>query len=322
MPKNVTNGELPLALSYDDVLLVPHYSDIQTRKVIEITTNLSRNIKLNIPIVSANMDTVTEGRMATAMALEGGIGIIHRFMSIEEQAAEVKKVKRAENIFINDPVTILQTATLGEALEIMKKNGVNGIIAADAKKNLYGILTARDVRFKTDLSLKVKDLMTPRKKLITAPKGITAEAAMNLLDKHKLEKLPLVDKTGKLAGLVTAADFKKMREHARAAKDKDGQLLVGAAVGVKDGVERARALANEGCDVLVIDIAHGHHIRCIELLKELKKKFVGVDVVAGNVATASGTVDLIKAGADAIKVGIGPGAACSTRIVAGSGVPQ
>lgn len=322
MPKNFTNGELSLALSYDDVLLVPQYSDIQTRKMIDITTRLSKNIKLNIPVVSANMDTVTEARMATAMALEGGIGIIHRFMSIEEQAAQVKKVKRAENIFISDPITIPQTATLGEALEVMKQNGVNGIIVADAKKNLHGMLTARDVRFKTDPALKVKELMTPRSKLIIASKGITADAAMKLLDKHKLEKLPLVDKAGKLAGLVTAADFKKMREHARAAKDKEGQLLVGAAVGVKDGVERGKALVEAGCDVLVIDIAHGHHIRCVELLKELKKKFVGVDVVAGNVATARGTEDLIKVGADAVKVGIGPGAACSTRIVAGSGVPQ
>ncbi|MBI2462759.1 MAG: IMP dehydrogenase [Candidatus Spechtbacteria bacterium] len=311
----------PSGLTYDDILLIPQYSDISSRKLIDISTKFSRNVNLKSPIVSANMDTVTESRMAIAMALEGGLGVIHRFLSIEEQAVEVRKVKRAQNLVIDDPATISQDATLEQAVNIMRENNISGLIVCADNGTVRGIITLRDVRFKNNLNGKVKDCMTPREKLITAPRGITAEKALYLFDKHKIEKLPLVDAKDKLIGLITASDFQKAREHAGAAKDKQGKLLVGAAVGVKDGVERAEALVEAGADVLVIDIAHGHHKRCVDLTKDLKKKF-DIDVVAGNVATAEGARDLIKAGADAIKVGIGPGAACSTRIVAGAGVPQ
>ncbi len=312
----------PIGLTYDDVLLVPQYSDIASRRFINLKTQFSKSIFLNIPIVSANMDTVTESQMAIAMALSGGIGVIHRFLSIENQVREVKKVKRVENIVIEDPVTILKQATLGKALSVMKDNGINGLVVCDKNKKIEGILTSRDVRFKTDFKLKVEDLMTPRQKLVVAPKGISSEEALKLLDKHKIEKLPLVDAKGRLVGLITATDFMKIREHGMAAKDKEGRLMTAAAVGVKDGVERAGALVEVGCDALVIDIAHGHHERSLELVKLLKKKFVNIDIIAGNVATVEGAQDLIKAGADAVKIGIGPGAACSTRIVAGAGVPQ
>ena len=317
----IKESDLPLGLTYDDVLLVPQYSDIQSRKQINISAQFSKNIALNMPIVSANMDTVTESKMAIAMALEGGIGVIHRFLTIDEQVAEVKKVKRSQNLIIEDPIFISKEATLGEAMEVMKQNNINGLLVCDKNKRIVGILTGRDVRFKTNFNLKVKDVMTPKSKLITVSRA-DSKKALGIFDKYKIEKLPLVDAKGKLAGLITASDFKKTQEHLYAAKDIEGQLLVGAAVGVKDGLERGRALVEAGADALVIDIAHGHHHKCIELTKELKKRFKKVDIVAGNVATRLGAEDLIKAGADAIKVGIGPGAACSTRIVAGSGVPQ
>jgi len=312
----------PLAISYDDVLLVPHYSDIPSRKMIDLKTMFSRRIELNIPIASANMDTVTGSQMAIRMAREGGIGIIHRFQTAEEEADEVRRVKRAENILIQDPITISKTATLREALSVCAKNGITGMIVVSENNTIEGILTNRDIRFQTDLEIPISKIMTPKEKLVTAPENIRIEDAKKLLDKHKIEKLPLTDKNGKLVGLITSADYKKMKDSPLASKDKKGRLLVGAAVGVKDGVERAELLVKAGVDVLVIDIAHGHHKKTIELTKQLKKKFPNTDVVAGNVATAEGTLDLIKAGADAIKVGIGPGAACSTRIVAGSGVPQ
>ena len=321
-------AKIRLGLTYDDVLLVPKYCDIGSRKEIDVGSKLSKNISLNIPIVSANMDTVTEARMAIAMASRGGIGIIHRFLTIEEEVAEVRRVKRSQNFIIDDPVTIAKEATLKEALELMKKNGVSGLLVCgsttlttDAKK-IEGILTSRDVRFKTDMTTSVEKIMTPRDRLITAKRGISGEKAVALLDKYKIEKLPLIDSRDRITGLITASDFKKFRENKMAAKDKDGQLLCGAAIGVRDGILRGQALVEAGADVLVIDIAHGHHKSCIELTKKLKKRFPGVDVVAGNVATREGAEDLIAAGADAVKVGIGPGAACSTRIVAGAGVPQ
>ncbi len=316
------NDNFPLGLTYDDILLVPQYSDIASRKLIDLKTKFSRNIFLNIPVVSANMDTVTESQMAIAMALSGGIGVIHRFLTIDEQVREVKKVKRAENVVIEDPVTISKESTLEDALRVMKENGINGLVVCDKNNKIEGILTSRDVRFKTDLKAKVGILMTPRARLVVGQKGILPEAALKLLDENKIEKLPLADSRGRLVGLITASDFKKMRDHATAAKDKEGRLMVAAAVGVKDGAERAGALVTAGADVLVIDIAHGHHALCVALIKILKRKFKGVDLVAGNVATPEGTEDLMKAGADAIKIGIGPGAACSTRIVAGAGVPQ
>ena len=309
-------------LTFDDVLIIPKYSDIFSRKTINVRTRFSRRIELNAPIVSANMDTVTESEMAIAMALEGGIGIIHRFMTLERQVEEIKRVKRAENILITDPVTISKNATFGEALEIMKKNSITGLIVCDEKNFIDGILTSRDIRFQRNLNVKVAEIMTPREKLVTAPKGVSLERAIEILDKHKVEKLPLVDRSGKLAGLITASDFMKLSKHQNAAKDKKGRFLAGAAIGVKDGMERTKQLVEAGADVLVIDIAHGHHKSAIDLLKYLKKRFPKTDVVAGNIATANGAKDLIKAGADAIKVGIGPGAACSTRIVAGAGMPQ
>jgi IMP dehydrogenase len=311
-----------LTLSYDDVLLVPHYSDIPSRKQIDLRTMFSRRIKLNVPVVSANMDTVTGAEMAIHMAREGGIGIIHRFQSAEEEADEVRQVKRAESILIHDPITIHKEATLREALALMAKNHVTGVLVSSLEKEILGILTARDIRFKTDLGVCIADLMTPKEKVITASHNISSEEAIAILDKNKIEKLPLVDDDGKLSGLITATDYKKTKESPRASKDKSGRLLVGAAIGVKDGMERAELLVAAGVDALIIDIAHGHHNSCIELVKKLKKKFPAVDIVAGNVATEKGTTDLINAGADAVKVGIGPGAACSTRIVAGSGVPQ
>ena len=319
---HVDKDNFPIGLTYDDVLLVPQYSNIASRRLINLKTNFSKNIILNSPIVSANMDTVTESQMAIAMALSGGIGVIHRFLSIEDQVREVKKVKRAENVIIEDPVIISKDATLEDALQIMKDNGINGLVVCDKDKKIEGILTSRDVRFKTNLKLRISDLMTSRKDLVVAPKNVSREEALRLLDENKIEKLPLVDYRGVLVGLITSTDFMKTRDHSMAAKDKEGRLLVAAALGVKDGEERAKALVAVGCDALVIDIAHGHHSRSIELVKALKKKFMDVDVVAGNVATAEGAKDLIKAGADAIKIGIGPGAACSTRIVAGAGVPQ
>ena len=320
--KTEKNESFRLALSYDDVLLVPHYSDIPTRKLIDTTTMFSRRIELRAPIVSANMDTVTGSEMAIHMAREGGMGIIHRFQSAEEEADEVRRVKRVENIFIHDPITIHKEATLKEALALMERTHVTGLIVIAEDASIEGILTARDIRFKTDTSVFIKDLMTPKDKVITAKVSISSEDALRILDKNKIEKLPLVDAKGKLAGLITATDYKKIKECPNASKDKRGRLLVGAAIGVKDGMERAKLLVDAGVDALVIDIAHGHHKTCIDLVKKLKKQFPTVDIIAGNVATAEGTIDLIKAGADAIKVGIGPGAACSTRIVAGSGVPQ
>lgn len=315
-------NNIKLGLTFDDVLLVPKFSKISSRKLINLHTNFSRNIKLNIPIVSANMDTVTESKMAIAMAVAGGIGIIHRFMDIDQQVKEVRRVKRSESIMISDPITIKKEAALGEALKVMEGGHTTGLLVCDEKGFLEGILTARDVRFKTDMNLKVAELMTPKKKLITAPANTSQKQALEILDKHKIEKLPLIDKSGKLVGLITSRDFLKLKGSQNSAKDKRGRLLVGAAVGVKDGMERAKKLVAAGVDALVIDIAHGHHVRAINLLKNLKKEFKNVDVVAGNVATAQGVKDLINAGADAIKVGIGPGAACSTRIVAGAGVPQ
>lgn len=314
---------ISLGLSFDDVYLIPSYSDIKSRKLIDLQANFSRQIKLHIPIVSANMDTVTESKMAIAMARHGGIGIIHRFMNLENQVTEVRKVKRAENFIIEEPITIAKSATLKTLLELMKSNNINGILVIGPEQTLEGIVTRRDVRFQKDLTVKVADIMTPKTKLITANPAIAREEAIKILNQHKIEKLPLVDENGKLKGLITSSDLIKMGPNSRAAKDKQGRLIVGAAIGVQDGLKRADKLISVGVDALVIDIAHGHHSTAIDLIKELKEKYTQhVDIVAGNIATAQATKDLILAGADAVKVGIGPGAACSTRIVAGAGVPQ
>jgi IMP dehydrogenase len=311
------------ALTFDDVLLVPKRSPIRSRKDVDLSTKLSRNIKLNIPIVSANMDSVTESAMAISMAHNGGIGIIHRFMPVERQVEEVLKVKRAESVIIEEPYTIWPSATMSDAKRLMQEKGVNGLLVVDANKKLLGILTARDLLFEENDLTRVSELMTPMKSLHTAAADASIEEARQLLRKYKLEKLPLVDGEGHLRGLITSKDMVTLAERPQACKDSKGQLTVGAAVGIREGyIERARALVDAGVDVLVVDVAHGHSDRVLNVVRKLKKELSQVDVIAGNVATPEGTKDLIDAGADAVKVGIGSGSICITRIVTGAGVPQ
>ena len=311
------------ALTFDDVLLVPKRSSIHSRKDVDLSTRLSRNIKLNIPIVSANMDSVTESAMAISMAHNGGIGIIHRFMSVERQVEEVLKVKRAESVIIEEPYTIWPSATMSDAKRLMQEKGVSGLLVVDANKKLLGILTARDLLFEDNDLNRVSELMTPMKSLHTASADASIDEARQLLRKYKLEKLPLVDEEGHLRGLITSKDMVTLAERPQACKDSKGQLTVGAAVGVREGyIERARALVEAGVDVLVVDVAHGHSDRVLNVVRKLKKELSQVDVIAGNVATPEGTKDLIDAGSDAVKVGIGSGSICITRIVTGAGVPQ
>ena len=311
------------ALTFDDVLLVPKRSSIHSRKDVDLSTRLSRNIKLNIPIVSANMDSVTESAMAISMAHNGGIGIIHRFMSVERQVEEVLKVKRAESVIIEEPYTIWPSATMSDAKRLMQEKGVSGLLVVDANKKLLGILTARDLLFEDNDLNRVSELMTPMKSLHTASADASIDEARQLLRKYKLEKLPLVDEEGHLRGLITSKDMVTIAERPQACKDSKGQLTVGAAVGIREGyIERARALVEAGVDVLVVDVAHGHSDRVLNVVRKLKKELSQVDVIAGNVATPEGTKDLIDAGSDAVKVGIGSGSICITRIVTGAGVPQ
>ncbi len=311
------------ALTFDDVLLVPKRSSIHSRKDVDLSTRLSRNIKLNIPIVSANMDSVTESAMAISMAHNGGIGIIHRFMPVERQVEEVLKVKRAESVIIEEPYTIWPSATMSDAKRLMQEKGVSGLLVVDANKRLLGILTARDLLFEDNDLNRVSELMTPMKSLHTASADASIDEARQLLRKYKLEKLPLVDEEGHLRGLITSKDMVTLAERPQACKDSKGQLTVGAAVGIREGyIERARALVDAGVDVLVVDVAHGHSDRVLNVVRKLKKELSQVDVIAGNVATPEGTKDLIDAGADAVKVGIGSGSICITRIVTGAGVPQ
>jgi len=311
------------ALTFDDVLLVPKRSSIHSRKDVDLSTRLSRNIKLNIPIVSANMDSVTESAMAISMAHNGGIGIIHRFMSVERQVEEVLKVKRAESVIIEEPYTIWPSATMSDAKRLMQEKGVSGLLVVDANKKLLGILTARDLLFEDNDLNRVSELMTPMKSLHTASADASIDEARQLLRKYKLEKLPLVDEEGHLRGLITSKDMVTLAERPQACKDSKGQLTVGAAVGIREGyIERARALVDAGVDVLVVDVAHGHSDRVLNVVRKLKKELSQVDVIAGNVATPEGTKDLIDAGSDAVKVGIGSGSICITRIVTGAGVPQ
>ena len=311
------------ALTFDDVLLVPKRSSIHSRKDVDLSTRLSRNIKLNIPIVSANMDSVTESAMAISMAHNGGIGIIHRFMPVERQVEEVLKVKRAESVIIEEPYTIWPSATMSDAKRLMQEKGVSGLLVVDANKKLLGILTARDLLFEDNDLNRVSELMTPMKSLHTASADASIDEARQLLRKYKLEKLPLVDEEGHLRGLITSKDMVTLAERPQACKDSKGQLTVGAAVGIREGyIERARALVEAGVDVLVVDVAHGHSDRVLNVVRKLKKELSQVDVIAGNVATPEGTKDLIDAGSDAVKVGIGSGSICITRIVTGAGVPQ
>ena len=307
-------------LTFDDVLLVPAESGVLPNEV-STATRLTRNVRLEIPVVSAAMDTVTEARLAIAIAREGGIGILHRNLSIEDQVAEVDKVKRSEAGMIVDPVTLPPDASVAAALRLMKRYHISGVPITDVDGRLIGILTNRDLRFQDDASAPVSALMTGRE-LVTAPVGTTLEQARAILHRHKVEKLPVVDAEGRLKGLITVKDIRKQTEYPRATKDEQGRLRVGAAVGVgPDADERASALAEAGADVLVVDTAHGHSRNVVEMVRRLKERWGG-DVIAGNIATAEATEALLDAGADAVKVGIGPGAICTTRVVAGVGVPQ
>jgi IMP dehydrogenase len=308
-------------LTFDDVLLLPGPSDVVPRQV-RVDVLFSRNIHLNIPIVSAGMDTVTESRMAIAMAREGGIGVIHKNLSIEAQAAEVDRVKRSESGVITDPIYLHPGRPVREALGLMARYRISGVPIVDTQGYLVGIVTNRDLRFETDLDRPVEEVMT-KGQLVTAPVGTSLEEAKRILGEHRIEKLPLVDAQGRLRGLITIKDIEKARQYPQAAKDARGRLLCAAAVGVgPDTEERASALVEAGVDALVVDSAHGHSRRVLQMVEKLKSRFPQVDVVGGNVSTAQGARALLDHGADAVKVGQGPGSICTTRVVAGVGVPQ
>lgn len=311
------------ALTFDDVLLVPAYSAVQSRNAVSTNAQLTPEIHLSIPILSSNMDTVTEASMAIAIARVGGIGIIHRFLTIDRQVAEVQRVKRAESFRLEDPVTVTADIPLTEALKVMREQEVSGLIVVDDKKQLAGMLTHRDVDLADDFSGPVSSLMTPGERVISAPVNITKEEAKKLLHQHRIEKLPLVDENGTLVGLITSKDILKERQHPNATKDSKGRLRVGAAIGVRaDDLIRAERCLVAGADCLVLDIAHGHSLAAISMCEQLRDKFPGVQIIAGNVVTPQGVRDLAKAGAHAIKVGVGSGSICTTRLVAGSGYPQ
>jgi IMP dehydrogenase len=315
-------NDLRLGLTFDDVLLVPKYSGIKSRKNTVTTTHLTKGIQLSIPLISANMDTVTESDMAIAMAREGGIGIIHRFMSLEDQSAQVTRVKRTESILIENPYTLNESATISDVRNLMNERKVGGILIVSKDKKLKGIVTTRDIRFQEDGSTAVTEVMTKGKDLIVAPKKTTIDEAREIMEKTRIEKLPLVDRENRLTGLITAKDILKRKQYPNATKDSKGRLRVGAAIGVKgDFLERARELEKVEVDVLVLDIAHGHSLHAIEAIRKIKKT-LNVPLIAGNVATKEGALDLIKAGADSVKVGVGSGSICITRIVTGSGMPQ
>ncbi len=308
-------------LTFDDVLLIPAFSDVLPREV-NLTTRFSRNITLNVPIVSAAMDTVTESQLAIAIAREGGLGVIHKNMSIEEQARQVHAVKRAENGMIYDPVTILEGSTVADALRMMIEYHIGGIPVVDKGGKLVGIVTNRDLRFERDKSRRVDEVMT-RDNLVTASFGTTLEQAADILQRHKIEKLPVVDADGKLIGLITYKDITKAKDKPAACKDSRGRLRVAAGIGVTpDSMLRAEALVGAGVDAIVIDTAHGHSKGVIGVLREVKKAFPNLDVVVGNIATGDAARYLADNGADGVKVGIGPGSICTTRIIAGVGVPQ
>ncbi len=311
------------ALTYDDVLLVPKKSKIKSRLNTNTNTKLTKNINLKIPLVSSNMDTVTESNMAIAMALSGGIGIIHRFCDVKKQAKEVSKVKRKQNVIIEKPFIIESYKTLKELKEKIKEVNCESFLISDNEEKLLGIITHRDIVFCKNNNTLIKNLMTPKNKLITALPNISIEEAREVLNKYKIEKLPLTDKFFNIKGLITETDIVKNFNNIKASKDNKGRLLVGAAIGVKnDFLKRAEALIKEDVDVLVLDIAHGHSSIDIETLKKIKKEYPNIELIAGNIATSEGAKDLIIAGADGIKVGIGPGSICTTRITTGFGVPQ
>lgn len=308
-------------LTFDDVLLIPAKSEVLPKNT-DVSTNLTRKIKLNIPLMSAGMDTVTEARLAIAIAREGGIGIIHKNMSIEAQALEVDKVKRSEHGVIVDPFHLSPDNIISDAMELMERYKISGVPITDKKGKLVGILTNRDLRFETDFSRRIGEVMT-KDRLITAPVGTSIAEAEEVLKRHKIEKLPLVDEEGYLKGLITIKDIEKTIQYPNSAKDSGGRLLAGAAVGVtEDVMERVAALVAAKVDVIVVDTAHGHSKGVIDTVKKIKANYPELQVIAGNVATAAATKELIEAGADAVKVGIGPGSICTTRVVTGVGVPQ
>lgn len=308
--------------TYDDVLLVPRKNSVASRSFVNTSSYITKHIKLNIPMVSQNMATVTESEMAIAMASNGGMGFIHRFMPIEEQAAEVRRVKRSVGMIIEEPVTCSEDMLLGEAIENMQLNNITSLLVVDKQNRLIGIFTTRDYVFETDMAKSVKELMTSKEKLITGDVKISLENAKKLLHQHKIEKLPLINDDGTISGLVCSKSIRHLEEHKNACRDSKGRLRVGAAVGIKgDYLERAKALVREGVDILVLDVAHAHSDMALTAITELKKRFK-VDVLAGNIATGEAAKDLIKAGADGVKVGIGNGTICTTRLVAGCGVPQ
>ena len=309
-------------LTFDDVLLVPKLSDVTSRSQTDLSTQLSRNISLNIPLISANMDTVTEASMAVTIAREGGIGIIHRFLTIQEEVNEVLKVKRSGSVMIENPYTISSDQTIQDAFNIMNEKQVSGLLVVESSSKLVGILTERDVLFEPlNCSKPVKELMT--KNVVTAKLGIDLPGAKEILKKNRIEKLPIVDDNNLVKGLITSQDISNLEKYPNASKDNKGRPIVGAAVGVKgDFMERTEALIDAGVDTVVVDIAHGHSENAISTVKNIKKAFPNCEVIAGNVATAQGTEDLIKAGVDAVKVGVGSGSICITRVITGSGVPQ
>ncbi|MFH1376433.1 MAG: IMP dehydrogenase [Candidatus Woesearchaeota archaeon] len=310
-------------LSYDDVLVVPKYSEIKSRKDVSTKTKLTRNLSINIPIISANMDSVTEKEMAIAMAENGGFGIIHRFMPIEKQVEQISYVKRAESFVIDKPYTLRTSHLLKDAKSLMLKYGSAGIVILDENKKVAGILTKRDILFEKNIDKKIIDLMTPFNDLICGKEGMSMEEATELLKKNKIEKLPLIDDDKNLKGLITSKDILKRESHPLASKDKKGRFLVGGAIGVVgDYLERTEALLNAGCDAICIDIAHGHSLNCVNAIKSIRKNFRDVELIAGNIATKQAAKDLLKYDVDALKVGVGPGSICITRIITGSGFPQ
>jgi IMP dehydrogenase len=313
-----------IGLTFDDVLLVPRRSAVSTRRQVSTRTELCRGIELAIPVVSASMDTVTEGTMAIAMAREGGIGIIHRFLPVEEHVAEVRRVKRAESVVIDAPYTLPPDATVGQAAAFMDEHGSAGILVIDRERRVLGIVTARDVLFEDGAAGRpITTVMTPRERLITAPAGTPVEEAKQILHRHRIEKLPLVDQGGRLVGLISSRDIQSRLRFPQATKDARGRLRVGAAIGVRgDYLERAEALVAAEVDTLVIDIAHGHSDLSFATIEAVRKRCGNVPLIAGNVATAEGTRDLIARGVDGVKVGVGPGSTCTTRVVTGAGVPQ
>jgi IMP dehydrogenase len=318
---DLESRSLPLGLTFDDVLLLPGESDV-VPSTVDTSTQLTRNVRLHIPLVSSAMDTVTEARMAIAMARQGGIGTLHRNLSIEDQAQQVDLVKRSEAGMVTNPITCSPDDTLGDVDALCGRYRISGAPVTDADGALVGIVTNRDMRFVTDKNVLVRDVMT-KMPLVTAPVGVDKETALGLLRQYKVEKLPLVDEAGRLRGLITVKDFAKSEQFPHATKDEAGRLRVAAAVGVgEDGYKRARALIDAGVDVLMVDTAHGHNRQVLEMVARVKRDVPGVEVVGGNIATYAGAKALIEAGADAVKVGVGPGSICTTRVVAGVGVPQ